>query len=218
MVYPLTVGRESLDTQIFGNNMTFISSGAKNCVFQERVRLVWSLQLLVQIVNYLTLLQGKKIPPVRSKLRVKSRKDEKFFPKLSSCRTSALKRITRESHITPLFSLLPTLLKDKCMCLQDEWKLEVTCPAWQVQYLNIFVPGFKLFNIVYLYWCFMSWVNNFSHTSGWFLVFLGWTSTKQRIECLADGHNTVTPVSLEIATLQSHDWCSTEPLCSICLT
>ena len=26
-------------------------------------------------------------------------------------------------HITPLCSLLHTLLKDKCMCLQDEWKL-----------------------------------------------------------------------------------------------
>ena len=28
-------------------------------------------------------------------------------------------------------------------------------------------------------------VNNFSVTSGLFLVFLGWTSTKQRIMCLA---------------------------------
>ena len=26
-------------------------------------------------------------------------------------------------HITPLCSLLHTLLKDKCMCLQDQWKL-----------------------------------------------------------------------------------------------
>ena len=32
------------------------------------------------------------------------------------------------------------LLKDKCMCLQDEWKLQVTRPAGQVQFLNIFVP------------------------------------------------------------------------------
>ena len=32
-------------------------------------------------------------------------------------------------------------------------------------------------------------VNNFSVMSGW--VFLGWTSTKQRIKCLAQGHNAV---------------------------
>ena len=40
--------------------------------------------------------------------------------------------------------LLHSLLKDMCMCLQDEWKLWVTRPAEQVQYLNIFVPC-KLF-------------------------------------------------------------------------
>ena len=34
--------------------------------------------------------------------------------------TSALGRITRESHVTPLCSLLHTLLKDKCVCFQDE--------------------------------------------------------------------------------------------------
>ena len=41
-------------------------------------------------------------------------------------------------------------------------------------------------------------VNNFSVMSG---DFLGWTKTKQLIECLAQGHNTVTPpaVSLVIA-------------------
>ena len=32
-------------------------------------------------------------------------------------------------HITPLCSLLHMVLKDKCMCLQDECKLQVTCPA-----------------------------------------------------------------------------------------
>ena len=37
-----------------------------------------------------------------------------------SCSTSALGRITRGSHITSLCSLLHTLLKDKCMCLQEE--------------------------------------------------------------------------------------------------
>ena len=43
-------------------------------------------------------------------------------------------------HNTPLCSLLHLLLKDKCMCLQDEWKLLVTCPAGQLEYWNIFVP------------------------------------------------------------------------------
>ena len=41
-------------------------------------------------------------------------------------------------------------------------------------------------------------VNDFSVMSGW--VFMGWTSTKQRIKCLAHGHNTVTLVSLETSS------------------
>ena len=40
-------------------------------------------------------------------------------------------------------------------------------------------------------------VNNFSVMLG--QVFLGWTSTKQGQMCLAQGHNTVTPVRLEPA-------------------
>ena len=32
-------------------------------------------------------------------------------------------RITQGSHITPLCSLLHTPLNDKCMCMQDKWKL-----------------------------------------------------------------------------------------------
>ena len=44
-------------------------------------------------------------------------------------------------------------------------------------------------------------VNNYSSISGW--VFLGLTSTKQRIKCLAQGHNTVPPVRLEPATPRS---------------
>ena len=41
-------------------------------------------------------------------------------------------------------------------------------------------------------------VNNFSVMSG--RVFLGCTSTKQGLMCLAQGHNAVTPVRLETAT------------------
>ena len=42
-------------------------------------------------------------------------------------------------------------------------------------------------------------VNHFSVMSG--LVFLGLTSTKQRIKCLAQGYNAVAPVRLEPATV-----------------
>ena len=35
-------------------------------------------------------------------------------------------------------------------------------------------------------------INNFSVMLGQFLVFLGWTITKQRVKCLAQGHKTVT--------------------------
>ena len=54
-----------------------------------------------------------------------------ILPKNLSCRESALGRITRESH-TPIYSLLHTLLKDKCM-----GKLKVTRHAGQVQYIDI---------------------------------------------------------------------------------
>ena len=41
-------------------------------------------------------------------------------------------------------------------------------------------------------------VNNFSVMSGRFPVFLGWTSTKQRIKWLAQGQNTVPDMSLKL--------------------
>ena len=44
-------------------------------------------------------------------------------------------------------------------------------------------------------------VNNLSVMSG--LILLGWTSSKQGLMCLAQGHNAVMPVRLEPATLQS---------------
>ena len=52
---------------------------------------------------------------------------------------------------------------------------------------------------------------------GGFPVFLGWTSTKQQIKCLAQGHNTVMPgtVSLTLATFDlQYNAVPTEPLCS----
>ena len=53
---------------------------------------------------------------------------------------------------------------------------------------------------------------NFSVMSG--RVFLGWTSTKQRITCLAQGHNTVPPVRLHPPTAESQVKHSTKPYCS----
>ena len=52
-------------------------------------------------------------------------------------------------------------------------------------------------------------VNNFSVMSRW--VFLGFTSTKQGLMCLAQGHSTMTLMRLEPATPQSGDK-STLPL------
>ena len=56
-------------------------------------------------------------------------------------------------------------------------------------------------------------VNNTSVTLG--RVFLGRTSTKLGLMCLAQGHNVVTPVRLEPAALRSRvKHSTTEPLCS----
>ena len=46
-------------------------------------------------------------------------------------------------------------------------------------------------------------INNFSVMSRHFTESLGWTSTKQRIKCLAQGHNTMPPLSLKLVTLRS---------------
>ena len=44
---------------------------------------------------------------------------------------------------------------------------------------------------------------------GQFPVFLGCTITKQQVKCYAQGHNTVTLVSLELATIRTPILCST---------
>ena len=57
-------------------------------------------------------------------------------------------------------------------------------------------------------------VNNFSVMPG--RVFLGWTSNKQGIKCLAQGHNAGTPLRLQPATPWSRVKNSTtDPLCSL---
>ena len=56
--------------------------------------------------------------------------------------------------------------------------------------------------------------NNFSVMSGQFSVFLGWTSTKQRIKCLVQGLNTMHPSSLEPVTFDQVTYTLLESLCS----
>ena len=58
---------------------------------------------------------------------------------------------------------------------------------WKVS-LKILNSGLILILLLYIL------VNNLSVTSGG--VFLGWTSTKLGLMCLAQGHNAVTPVRL----------------------
>ena len=69
---------------------------------------------------------------------------------------------------------------------------EMTCFLFK-KLLKIHVIVFFLFLLM-----FYVPVNNFSVMSG---VFLSCTSSKQRIKRLAKGHNTVTLMSLELATL-----------------
>ena len=60
---------------------------------------------------------------------MKSRKDENFFPKHSSCWASALGRITRGSHITPLQKVCSLLHRASEICkslvLQDKCNIEI---------------------------------------------------------------------------------------------
>ena len=85
----------------------------------------------------------------------------------------------------------------------------------QVWYLIVSIPDLRTLTYFDLFVLILkSQTNNFSVKSEQFSVSLGWTSTKQRIKCLAQGHNTVTPegVSLELATLLQSNTLPTEPL------
>ena len=59
-------------------------------------------------------------------------------------------------------------------------------------------------------------VNNISVMLRQFLVFPGWTSTKQQIKCLAQGLDTMTTVSLQLAILWSPVLHSTKWAPAIC--
>ena len=69
----------------------------------------------------------------------------------------------------------------------------------------------SLLSYILLYLILYVPVNNFSVMSGW--VFLGLTTTKQWLMCLAQGHNAMTLVRLKPATPQSgNKHSTTEPL------
>ena len=77
--------------------------------------------------------------------------------------------------------------------------------AWKKcsKFLNIYSTVNNLSKVFSVCFCFFYLIlyvsaNKFSVMSGW--VFLVWTSTKQGLMCLAQGHNAVTQVRLEPAT------------------
>ena len=74
--------------------------------------------------------------------------------------------------------------------------------VWSLYYFSK-----KTYKFAHVILVLMAWATS-NHSSvmlGRFPVFQGWTSTKQQIKYLAQGHNTVTPpkVSLKLATLWS---------------
>ena len=88
------------------------------------------------------------------------------------------------------FNSLPTNGNFYCMLITFTYSLDPRC----LFDLILYIP-----------------VNNFSVMSG--RVFLGWTSTKQGLICLAQGHNTVMLVRLQPAALRSRvKHSTTEPL------
>ena len=68
------------------------------------------------------------------------------------------------------------------------------CYGHQKQYSWHWFPLIKR-RIFYVWFESLHPINNLSVLKGW--VFLGWTSTKLGLMCLAQGHNAVTPVRLE---------------------
>ena len=76
------------------------------------------------------------------------------------------------------------------------WIPGVFAILWEVLQSNCIYLTLCLFGLILYHR-----VNSFSVMSG--QVFLGWTSTKQRIKCLAQWHNAVPLVRLELPTPQS---------------
>ena len=81
----------------------------------------------------------------------------------------------------------------KSLVLQDKCNIEIFCPL---------VDCDLCYSLCLFVWFdSLRPINNLSVIKG--RVFLGWTSTKLGLMCLAQGHNAVTPVRLEPAVPQS---------------
>ena len=70
--------------------------------------------------------------------------------------------------------------------------------VWIYTHITLTATTFMFVSMLYVS------VNNFTVVSGRFPVFLGWTSTKHLIKCLAQGHNTVTTDRPSISNLRRY--------------
>ena len=146
-------------------------------------------------------------PPVRTR----SWTTKIFLRSLSKSATSLACRGSLRS--------LSTITK-KTAFLLISWPLLRQTPASEITlmpYRQLIGKISKYISGLYvcLVWFFMSLSTFFSLVGLSGEVFLGWTSFKQRIKCLSQGHNTVLLVRLKPATPQfrvKHS--TTEPLCS----
>ena len=77
------------------------------------------------------------------------------------------------------------------------WKRQTT-PCWKALGCDCYWNSF----VSFVWFDSLCPINNLSVIKG--QVFLGWTSTKLGLMCLAQGHNTVTPVTTEIVKICIH--------------
>ena len=92
---------------------------------------------------------------------------------------SGKKIVARTNYILPKYKLSAYPIKIRVVLkrIAVKFRLKIKCEAYLIWLivLMLYIP-----------------VNYFSAMPGRFPVFLGWSSTKQQIKCLAQGHNTVT--------------------------
>ena len=144
-----------------------------------------------------------------------------FFQKIFKMLKTSMWDYEKSSMVTYPFYLINWQALHKTSCMQRIKKILVweVLPAIALVPLSFFQKNKNADQPLHLCFCLILYVpvNNFSVMSG--QVFLALTSTKQRIKCLAQGHNAVPPVRLEPTTPQS--WVkpphSSLHLCSLCL-
>ena len=136
---------------------------------------------------------------VKPVLVATQKKAQKWFSRLIiDYRFNASQKHCRMQYFQPALSYFCLFLSGLdlwplfCLFLSGRLFLHNFSPNFFV-YLNLWLNFFVL--ILYVP------VNNFSVMSG--RVFLGWTSTKQRIKCPAQGHNTITVTTLAVRLTRS---------------